>query len=119
MCKTLSEEVSKGRIWNAHYEDAILYVREVQTAKITSEGDENEVRITLTDEMDNEIYNYPLTVRLKAADSWEAVKIVQGDKVTYAHVEELRWGERTVDIDIVPDEGVAIITPVSLSDIPQ
>ena len=119
MCRVLAEEVAKGRIWNTHYEDAIMYVREVQSAKLSTDGDENEVRVTLTDEMDDEIYNDPLTARLDAADSWEAVKIVQGDRVSYARVEEILWGDRTVDLEIVPDGGAAVVTPIALEDIPE
>ncbi len=116
-CKLISEYVSSGKVWNAHYEDAILYVREAQNATVSVSGDENGLAVTLTDTMDDAIYNYPLTVRVTVPGAWEAVKVTQGESVSYAIV-KYADGKCFVDTDIVPDKGVATLTPILKKDIP-
>ena len=122
-CQKLARAVAEGTVWNTHYEDAVMYLREAQSATVSVEGDSSGLRVTLTDEMDDSIYNYPLTVRLNAADGWEAVKIVQGDRVSYSKVEYEAYpyygGEYYVHAEIVPDGGVATVTLVSLSEVPE
>ena len=115
--KLISEYSSSGKVWNAHYEDAILYVREAQNATATANGDENGITVTLTDTMNNDIYNYPLTVRVTVPGAWEAVKITQGESTSYAAVKYLD-GKFVIDADIVPDGGEATLVGVSKKDIP-
>ena len=111
----LSTYVNDGTVWNAHYEDAILYLREAQSATVyTAKNDDGTLCVTLTDEMDDDIYNYPLTVRVSVPESWAAVKVVQGDRVTYATVTG-----GTFDAEIVPDGGEAIISSTAASNIPE
>ncbi|MBO5907076.1 MAG: hypothetical protein J6Q85_02855 [Clostridia bacterium] len=115
--KLIAEYVDSGKVWNAHYEDAILYVREAQNATVTASGDENGITVILTDTMDNDIYNYPLTVRVTVPGDWEAVKITQGEKTSYAIVKYLD-GKFVIDADIVPDGGEATLVGISKKDIP-
>ena len=115
-CRVVAEQVADGKIWNTHYEDAILYIREAQTASATvTVNEDGTYSVTLTDKMDDEIYNFPLTVRTLAADGWEAVRIAQGESVSYALVKEID-GVAYVDADIVPDGGEATLTPISLDE---
>ena len=117
LCEELSAKVESGEIWNAHYEDAVMYVREATSASIKLSGDETGFTLTLTDGMDDEIYNYPLTVRSRAPKEWEAVKVTQGDTVSYAEVKVID-GRYAFDVNLVPDGGVATVEPIALSEIP-
>ena len=116
-CKLIAEYVEAGKIWNAHYEDAILYVREAQNATVSVSGDVNALKVTLTDTMDDEIYNYPLTVRITVPGEWTNVKVTQGESVSYVTAKYLN-GKWLVDAEIVPDGGVATLAPISEKDIP-
>jgi len=118
VCRMLAEYVKEGKIWNTFYEDAALYVKEAQNSSLAISGDKTAIKVNLTDTLDDEIYNYALTVRVRVPDSWEACKIVQGDNVSYAVVKTAD-GLNLIDADIVPDGGEATITPVSLSDVPK
>ena len=113
----ISALVDEGLIWNTYYEDAVMYIREAESAAVSIDGDENGYTVILTDEMDDSIYNHPLTVKIKAPSSWQAAKIVQGDSVTYASVAETD-GTRYLLANIVPDAGEATVTPISLTEIP-
>lgn len=104
-CGIIADEVNSGRIWNTHYEDAILYLREAEGATVTTTVNEDgSYSITLTDGMDDEIYNYPLTVRISIPEGTETVEITQGDSVCYPPVKQID-GKLYVDADIIPDRG--------------
>jgi len=122
-CKKLAAAVADGTVWNTHYEDAIMYLREAQSAAVAVSGDKSGLKIVLTDEMDDDIYNFPLTVKIAAHKDWQAVKVTQGDKVSYAKVEyeayEFYGGEYYAFLDIVPDGGEATVEPIALSEMPE
>ena len=118
VCAALATYVEAGTIWNAHYEDAALYLREAETATLTVSGNIDEIKITLTDTLDDEIYNFPLTVRLEVPYGFAAVKVVQGDNTTYAIARDAD-GKWVVDVDIVPDGGEATVTKIAIADIPE
>ena len=118
LCEYLSAKVKSGEIWNAHYEDAVLYVREATASRVKLEGDENMLTVSLTDTLDDEIYNYPLTVRVNVPKEWKAAKITHNGEVFYA-VAEKKDDEWVIDFDIVPDLGDATVVPVPESDVPK
>ena len=111
----LSGYVKDGTIWNTHYEDAILYLREAQTSKlITERAVDGSIIATLTDEMNDEIYNLPLSVRISVPENWAAVKVTQNGNTTYAKVTD-----GSFIAEIVPDGGEAVITPTDISNVPE
>ena len=111
LCKKLSEYVADGRVWNTHYEDAVMYMREAQTSTVKTSGSENGITVTLTDEMDNEIYNSALTVRVVVPEAWSSVKVTQNGTSVYTNAKSVD-GKWVVDIDIIPDNGNATIIPM-------
>lgn len=115
VCEEVAKHVKNGDVWNTYYEDAILYIREAQTSQVSVSESEDLLRVLLTDEMDDEIYNYALTVRIAVPDSWGAVRISQGESVSYASVKEIK-GKLYIDADIIPDAGEATISPITPSE---
>ena len=111
ICKELAKDVNKGYLWNAHYEDAVLYVREATAATVSATGDSSRVEITLTDTLDDEIYNYPITVRMMIPDEWEKVSVTQNG-VTEIVTPKVVSGRWVLDVNIVPDRGVATLVPI-------
>lgn len=109
--------VDSGKIWNTHYEDAVIYVREAEEAKVELKRSGDNVILTLTDALDDEIFNAALTLRLKNYGEWEAAKIVQGGQVQY--VVPTTDGDVTyLQFELTPDKGEATISPISVEDIP-
>ncbi len=117
-CKKIAEYVADGKVWNTFYEDAILYTKEAQSAKAIVTSTPSGYRIILSDELDDEIYNYPLTVRMEVPKGWVAAKIAQGELVTYAKV-KTEGGRSVIDTDIIPNGESAFITSVALSSVPE
>ncbi len=118
ICKKISEYVAAGTMWSANYEDAVLYLREAENAKLTLYRGETNITASVDDGLDDEIYNYPLTVRISVDETWEAVKVVQGDRISYAKV-FTKGGNTYIDADIIPDKTDAVITQISIDDIPS
>ena len=115
VCLEVAKYVESGDIWNTYYEDAILYTREAQTARVSVTESDGVLTVLLTDEMDDEIYNYALTVRIDAPDDWSAVEIIQGKNVSYALVREID-GKAYIDAEIIPDAGEATISPLTFAE---
>ena len=112
IAKSVSDYAAEGYVWNAHYEDAMLYLKEAESARVSTVQDGDTITVTLTDSLPDEIYNYALTVEIVVPDSWEGVKITQGESVSYAKAFE-RDGKWIVYADIVPDGGVATVVAES------
>lgn len=114
----ISSNVKDGKIWNAFFEEAILYLREAECASVSINGDADSLTVTLTDTLsDNAVYNFPLTVRVEVPASWKYAKMSQGDRAEYltAYAVDGKW---VVDTNIVPDGGDATLVPITKHDIP-
>lgn len=117
ICEAIAKLQEEGKVWVAFYEDAVLYTREAQAATVNAVSSSNSITLTLTHTLDSSIYNYPLTVRTIVPESWEAVKITQGDNVSYALVKNVS-GKACVDASVVPNAENAVVTPIAASEIP-
>ena len=118
LCQRVSEYVEQGLIWNAHFEDAVLYMRERETASIMLEYKNGVISIVLTDEMDNAVYNHKLTLKVKVPDGFKTVKITQGDEVSYAEVKH-DGKDAYVLANLLPDNGLATIEAVDSGEISE
>ena len=94
LCERVAQYVNDGSLWCAHFEDAVMYMRERLTATLTTFFADGKIIVLLTDEMDNETYDHPLTVKLTIPEVWNGVKITQNGVVSYAKVVEAE-GELT------------------------
>ncbi len=127
--ETIAGHVDSGKAWNAFFEDAILYLQEAESAKVSVRLGDDVIYATLTDEISKfmldengnetteQIYNYPLTVRVDVPTDWAAIKYVQGNNIGYAEAKVVdgRW---VADAELIPDAGEATITEAALADIP-
>jgi len=118
LCERVAQYVNDGSLWCAHFEDAVMYMREAQTAQALASYDNGKINVLLTDKMDDEIYNHKLTVKLTVPDSWAAVKITQGDDVSYAEVKAEGY-ESFVLANILPDGAIATVEPISKDSLPE
>lgn len=105
----VGDRVDKGNVWCAFLDEATMYVKEAQTANIESVYDGTKIIVNLTDEMDDSIYDYPLTVKVRIPSDWKDVECVQNDKTeVFTPFEEN--GINYVYANIVPDKGQAVLS---------
>ncbi len=118
------EYMKKTHIWGASYTDAIQYLREYQNSHVdvTSMTD-SEIKISLTDTLDDYMFNHALTVKVAIPQSWEGKTITvtqAGVEIPFiADIDEYyddfaRKACTVMDgylyLDAVPDRGEIVVT---------
>ena len=59
--------------------------------------------------MDDRLFVYPLTVKLRVPDHWKQAEVKQGDRSSTAHVIHHAGGTYLL-LSVIPDAGKAIVT---------
>ncbi len=118
ICERIAEYVEEGKVWSAKYEDAVLYLYEAENTALTVNRTSQSIFLNVDDGLDDEIFNFPLSVKVVVDSSWEAVKVTQGDRVTYAET-FTENGLTYAIVDVIPDTTDAIVTSAELTDIPE
>ncbi len=118
ICKQIAKYVNEGKAWSATYEDAVLYLYEAEKAKLTMTDNGASISLKVDDGLDDAVFNFPLSVKVVVDGSWEAVKVTQGDRVTYAKT-FTENGLTYAIVDVIPDNTDAVVTSAALSDIPE
>jgi peptidoglycan/xylan/chitin deacetylase (PgdA/CDA1 family) len=96
---------NKNVYWVDTFGKITRYIKERNCASIV-ELDKNDSSITvqLTDTLENDIYNIPLTLRVLVPSSWSNVKIIQASKVVPLTLVQ-EHGQLYVMFDVIPDRG--------------
>lgn len=116
------EFLKKARIWGASYTDAIMYLREYQQATVElKEMNDTTIKVSLTDTLDDYMFNHALTVKIDIPDDWTNVTVKQNgveiplilDLDEY-YDDFAREACTIVDgflyVDAVPDAGEIVVT---------
>ncbi|MBO7303251.1 MAG: hypothetical protein J6U68_03595, partial [Clostridia bacterium] len=91
-------------VWVATYSEASLYYCEWSTAKVSTSYVNGELKVTLTDNEKDEVFNMPLTVEVKVPSDW-GTAISGGNRYEVRSNGEYNY----ILIDIVPDSGTVTI----------
>lgn len=95
-----------SKVWVCTFRDAILYSKERNAAKITElTNTATEITMKITDDLANDPYKYPLSLRRVLPDGWSEITVSQdGEEI----------GSKTegnyIYFDAVPDGGVVTIS---------
>jgi hypothetical protein len=76
--------------------------------------DETQIKLNIYDNLDNEIYNYPLSVFVKVPESWKFALKIQGGAIDTLNVFTNDSGT-VVLANIIPDGGVVSLFKMSIS----
>lgn len=99
-------------IWVCSYTELIQYMKEQLSATLTLvERTDSSITLTLTDTLDDYMYNLPLTIEVDIDDSWAqyGIKATQNGADIPFFIEN-----GYVYVDAVPDAGDIVITPATL-----
>jgi peptidoglycan/xylan/chitin deacetylase (PgdA/CDA1 family) len=101
-------------VWVATLADVIRYIRERSAASISIvSSSSSQIVLNLTHNLDNTIYNVPLTLRSEVPSAWTSVNVVQGStSATIASVVES--GTRVVYYSATPNGGQITLSSPSL-----
>ena len=117
------EYLAKRGVWAPSYQDLVMYLKEAQSAKVeTVSRTDKTLTINVTDELDDFMFDYALTVKVDIDDSWQSVVVTQnGVEIPIVSIDNYRASKNmsTVScaiedgylyIDVVPDGGEVVIT---------
>jgi hypothetical protein len=76
--------------------------------------DESQIKINIYDNLDNEIYNYPLSVFIKVPQSWDFALKIQGESIDTLDVFTNDSG-KVVLANVVPDGGQVSLFKLNIS----
>lgn len=92
-------------VWIGLFREVVLYGQERDTARLaTVPRDGNEIRFSLSDDMDDKLFDFPLTVKVRLPDEWQTVSAIQNGKATEARLIE-KDGGRYALVQAIPDRG--------------
>ncbi len=96
-------------IWNGTMEEVTLYLREKQhTTVVTELIEEAELRVSLKHDLDNSLFQYPLTLKTEVPSDWNTARLICGRRDQILSVKEA--GEnRVVYYDAVPNSDILVL----------
>lgn len=109
--KYIKEKSDEGKVWSGSFNDVVKYIYERNSAKVEVVSlAEDSITINVTDTMeDNEIFDYPLTVKVNVPKEWsENAQITQGKTTKDIKVTDEN-GKKFVYVNVIPDGGEAVI----------
>ncbi|MCK5788166.1 MAG: T9SS type A sorting domain-containing protein [Chlamydiia bacterium] len=92
-------------IWNGMFSEVARYGQERDTHTLNvDEINTLDIKFTLTDEMDDNYFDFPLTVKIRISNDWNSVEAEQnGNSIDVVIVDNN--GDKYVLVDAVPDAG--------------
>lgn len=104
--QVIRPEVEAEHVWAASFRRVACYAQERDTATLTvTSATENEIRMTLTDLMDDTLFSERLTIKVAVDETWGGVVATQGGKTLNATVKN-----GVVMVDAAPDAGEIVLT---------
>jgi peptidoglycan/xylan/chitin deacetylase (PgdA/CDA1 family) len=104
-------KANREKLWVGIFANVAKYGQERDTATLkVTRADDAEVRFTLTDTVDDKLFDQPLTIKIRVKNTWKTVTATQGDKPIEATVIE-HAGGRFALVHAVPDRGEVILAP--------
>jgi len=102
-------KANADKLWAGLFRDVARYGQERDTAKlVVDENTADRIAFTLTDQMDDRFYDYPLTVKVRIPDAWKNPKALQQDKEISATPLDHEGGKFLL-VKAVPDRGPVVL----------
>ena len=71
----------KNELWIATFNEAVQYLREKQHASLNiNANDSGTLEVSITHDLPQDIFNYPLSVHTRVPADWNTVRVTQGDR---------------------------------------
>lgn len=99
-------------LWVGYMDDIALYGQERDTGTVTTiSATDRRIELELTSRMDPNVFDYPLTVKVRLPDSWRKCQATQaGQAIPLMPVS--REGASYALVKARPDRGLIVIAPV-------
>ncbi len=96
------------RLWVCRFDDVMKYAQERDSAALASRMEKGRVVVTLADKMKDDVFSFPLSVKVRLPNGWKGAKARQnGTEVPCRFL--THDGAPYAIAEIVPDRGEAIV----------
>jgi oligosaccharide reducing-end xylanase len=97
---------NRSRFWTATFVDVVRYIKQRDCVNITEKKrTRNTIEVEVSDSLNNQIYNMPLTIRCKLPNNWESATIKQGGEVIPGKI----VASNILEFEAKPDNGIVAI----------
>ena len=115
MLARLVPYIKSGKLWSATFAAAAQYGQERDTATLTMGNvGRNAITFTLTDKMNDLLFDHALTIKIKVDSTWTAARAYQNGKEMNTRV-VTDGGETYLFVDAIPDRGEVTVVRTELS----
>ncbi len=102
----------EDKLWLATFVDVAKYAQEYATHSISVTKNTNtEIVFDLKDEMQNKIYDYPLTVKVRIPNNWNKITTTQNGKTIHQKIITYNYNQYAL-VKAVPDRGEVLLKGV-------
>jgi len=103
-------DANRDKFWVTTFVNVVRYTRERNAASVTElSTQDNSITVQVTDTLDNEIYDYPITVRRRLPEGWISATVTQDGELVSSAVVTID-AVKYVMFDAIPDSGDVVIT---------
>lgn len=107
----IQEKMKSNELWMGLFDEVAQYGQERDTTKLeVKQASSEKITLNLTDEMDDNLFDFPLTVKVRVDANWKSAKAIQGTKSVGCQLVEHN-GAKYALIQVVPDRGPVALTP--------
>jgi hypothetical protein len=101
----------RADLWTGLMQDIALYgqVRDTATL-VTDEASASKITFTLTSKMDPDIFDYPLTIKVRLPDSWKGAGATQAGKEVPSRVIQFEGAPYAL-VKVLADRGAVTLVP--------
>ena len=96
------------RLWVCRFDDAAKYAQERDSSAVSSLFVDKKIILTLTDRMDDRLFDYPLTVKVHLPDGAKSCSASQAGKSVSVRL-VAHEGKTYALVNAVPDRGAVIL----------
>lgn len=94
---------NRERFWVATFGNAVRYIRERNNVSVTeTEATDEKLTVAITDTLNNDVYNLPVTLRRQLPDGWGKAYVLQGAYTLLSNIVTIN-DLKYVEFDVVPD----------------
>ena len=107
----IQEKVKSGDLWLGFFGEVARYGQERDTASLTVKSAEaDKIVLDLTDEMDDRLFDFPLTVKVRLAETWKSAAATQNGRAVECKVVEHASAKFAL-VQVTPDRGEVVLVP--------
>jgi hypothetical protein len=110
---------NKHKFWVSTFGNIVRYIKERNAVSITELNVQDDfITLLVTDTLENEVFNLPLSVRRPLPEGWTAAEVTQNGQATnvkFSKIDLIIY----VIFDVIPDGGEVVLTKSNISSAPN